>query len=66
MVEKQGNNLEIFGPFSDLQEFFKNRGLSLRLKNSHSVTYSASYDLKKFRKKIKIAKVILKSHIIAN
>ena len=25
---KQRNNLAIFGPFLDLQEFFKNRGLS--------------------------------------
>ena len=26
--QDQGNNLAIFGPFLDLQEFFKNRGLT--------------------------------------
>ena len=28
MVKKERNNLGIFGPFLDLQEFFENRGLS--------------------------------------
>ena len=29
MVKNQGNNLAIFRPFLDMQEFFKNRGLML-------------------------------------
>ena len=28
MVKKQINNLAIFGPFFDLQDFFKNQGLT--------------------------------------
>ena len=28
MVKSQGNNSAIFGPFFDLQEFFKNQGLT--------------------------------------
>ena len=31
MVKKQRNNLIIFGPFFDLQEFLKNRGSSFKL-----------------------------------
>ena len=34
MVKKQRNNLAIFGPFLDLQEFFKNRGLSFETSDS--------------------------------
>ena len=36
------NNLAIFGPFLDLQEFFKNRGLNFETLTPISVTNSAS------------------------
>ena len=64
MVKKQRNNLASFGPFLDIQEFFKNRGLSF------VISYSDSRDLldellhmvdKKISKKIKIAGTISKS-----
>ena len=35
MVKNQGNNLAIFGPFLDLQEFFKNRGLTFKTPDSN-------------------------------
>ena len=34
MVKNQGNNLAIFDPFLDLQEFFKNQGLNLETSDS--------------------------------
>ena len=34
VVKKQRNNLAIFGPFWDLQEFFKNRRLSFETSDS--------------------------------
>ena len=34
MLKNQGNNLAIFGPFLDLQEFFLNRGLTFETSDS--------------------------------
>ena len=67
MVNKQRNNLSIFGLFSDLQEFFLNRGLSLEtsdygfrdLLNEHfHIVVKASR-----KKKTKTTGLISKSHI---
>ena len=35
VVRNQGNNLAIFGPFLDVQEFFKNRGLAFETSDSN-------------------------------
>ena len=34
MVKNRRNNLAIFGPFLDLQEFFKNQGLTFKTSDS--------------------------------
>ena len=34
MVKNRRNNLAIFGPFLDLQEFFKNQGLTFKTSES--------------------------------
>ena len=34
MLKNQGNNLAIFGPFLDFQEYFKNRGLTFETSDS--------------------------------
>ena len=52
MVKKQRNNLAIFGPFLDLQDFFKNRGLSFEASDSdlRDLLDELLHMAKKFRK----------------
>ena len=65
MVKKQRNNLSIFRPFLDLQEFFKNRGVTFETSDCRDRLEELFHMVNKnfFEKKIKIAKVISKSHI---
>ena len=62
VVKKQRNNLAIFGPFLDLQEFFKNRGLSFETSDFNLC--GLLNELFHMNIKIKIVKVILKSQMI--
>ena len=72
MVKKQRNNLEIFRPFLDLQEFLKNRGLMLETSDFdfcdlldelfHMGDMIWLENI--FSEKIKFSKVILNSHMI--
>ena len=58
MVKNQGNNLAIFGPFLDLQEFFKNRGLTFKTPDSNFCDLlNELFHMKKkiFGKKIKFS-----------
>ena len=61
--------IAIFGPFLDLQEFFKNLGFSFETSDSDFCDLLNELFLKDqnfFEKKIKFSKVILKSHIMEN
>ena len=66
MVKNQGNNLAIFGPFLDLQEFFKNRGLTFKTPDSNfcDLLNELFHMNKKIFGKKSNSQVILKSHII--
>ena len=52
MVKNQGNHLAIFGPFLDLQEFFKNRELTFETSNSnfHDLLDELFHMIKKIKK----------------
>ena len=62
MVKKQRNNLAIFGPFLDPQEFFKNQQLSFETLDSdfRDLLDELCHMIKKISKKIKIAGLISK------
>ena len=59
MVKNRRNNLAIFGPFLDLQEFFKNQGLTFETSDSNVcdlLNELFHMNKKKFSKKNQIVK----------